>query len=243
MIDSRTGPLIHLAEWLCRTVAQHDLDSHPLYVLPQSSLSGSLGQSCCPFGYTTLDLDLLLKAQIGNAWQGRGACIVVNDAAVYGEALPDSLTADFCGIALHELAHVLQRPRLFTDRPEPTEAEVQAQIRQLAAHVSDESPEEPSVPWARHDLPFIRAFLHLAHRAEQAGYPVCTAAFCAGPLYGLSSALTYRRALGDEPDRTADQPIREILRQPFPQECLPLFISDVGRWEREQRPEPQGDPA
>ncbi|MFV0442167.1 MAG: hypothetical protein ACK5Q5_01205, partial [Planctomycetaceae bacterium] len=85
---------------LCRTIAAQDLAGHPLYILPQSSVTAKLGRASGCIGYTSGTLDLLLKDEIGDAWQGRGPCIVVNDGLMLAEFGEESLAADINGIVL-----------------------------------------------------------------------------------------------------------------------------------------------
>lgn len=224
---------------LCRTIAAQDLANHPLYILPQSGITARMGRANGCFGYTSGTLDLLLRDEIGDAWQGRGPCIVVNDELMLSEFGEESLAADINGIVLHELAHVLSREQLVTPWENPQPEHLRSHAQQVANHVAaDKGP--PRVPWTGHELPFIRAFLHLTWRAEQTGQRILTAAFCAGPICGLSSALTYQRTLGDEPANLADLPIRAILKEPLPREFLHLYINDLGRWDREQHLSNQG---
>lgn len=231
----------HLADAtdLCRRIAAADLADHPLYILPQSGITARMGWADGCFGYTSGTLDLLLKEEIGEAWQGRGPCIVVNDGLMLAEFGEESLAADINGIVPHELAHVLSREQLVTPWANPQPQHLSEHRQHVAKQVAtDKGP--PRVPWTGHELPFIRAFLHLAWRAEQIGQRILTAAFCAGPVCGLSSALTYQRSLGNEPARLADLPVRDILKEPLPREFLHLFINDLGRWDREQHFSNQG---
>ena len=239
MTDSRVESNLSQAHDLCRRVAPIDLSDVPLYILPSSRLTAKLGAARGCFGFTTGTLDMLLRDEIGDAWQGRGPCIVINDQMILSELGDQHLAADFCGIVLHELAHVLIRPELFTEWKDPVPEQLDAKVRQLANHLAIDR--EPTRPWDGHGLSFIRVCLHLAWRAKQCGHPVMAANLCAGPTYGLSSALTYQRLLGDEPAQLANQTLRQI-REPYPDEFFNQYLDDLARWERDHNSSFSGTP-
>jgi hypothetical protein len=87
-----------------------------------------------------------------------------------------------------------------------------------------------TVPYAGHEARFIRAAVHLQHRASIAGVTVAPSRLCAGREYGLSSANQYRNALGDEPCRLAADSIRELLDRHPPEAFSRLWAEDAARW-------------
>jgi len=193
-------------ERLCRTVAPIDLAGVPLYIVPQSRIPAQFGGKSVCDGFTTPSLDLYLRDVIGPAWQGRGPCMVINDLPDSDEKHvdhdveqpdPDYLELDLCRTALHELAHILERPKLYRDRKEVEPQRIIFESLVISHAVSNEKVDEPTVPpFQGHEADFIRIALHLRHRADMAGMLVPLYNFCAGRLYGLSHANRYREALG-----------------------------------------------
>jgi len=92
------------------------------------------------------------------------------------------------------------------------------------------SPEEARASPPHHGERFLRAALHLRHRAEAAGVCIGPALICPNREYGLSHANVYQRALGDEPIRLADACIRDILVGPPPAEFSRLWADDLAHW-------------
>lgn len=109
-----TETLVANAEVLCRKIAARDLAGVPLYIVCQSALAAEFGRAAGCDGYTTPSLDLYLADHIPR-YRGRGPCFVVNDLMLR-EDRTDDLDYWFTAIALHELAHVLERPAPFEDR-------------------------------------------------------------------------------------------------------------------------------
>jgi hypothetical protein len=102
----------------------------------------------------------------------------------------------------------------------------------LLAHVVAEPPssEEARASPPHHGQRFIRAALHLRHRAEVAGVCIGSALVCPNREYGLSHANAYRDALGDEPICLADARLRDVLASPPPEEFSRLWADDLAHW-------------
>jgi hypothetical protein len=129
--------------------------------------------------------------------------MVINDLVLLDEA-PDDLETYFLATVLHELAHVLERPTLYRERPDEEPARLMFEALLLAQIVAEPpSSEEARASPPHHGQRFIRAALHLRHRAEVAGVCVSPALICPNRDYGLLHANAYRAALGDEPIRPA----------------------------------------
>jgi len=218
------------AEALCRRIAPLDLGNVPLYIVPQSRLPTSrFGKSQCD-GYTTGSLDLYCRKTIGAAWRGRGPCMVLNDAELIG---PNLLDAElfFHITAVHELAHILERPALYHERPRTAPTAFGKEAANVARQVAADAPAIVKVvPFLGHGLRFIRAALHLCHRAKAAGVEFGPSWICGGSGYGLSHAVCYRKVLGDEPRRLIDTRIIDILRSPPPKAFYRLWAADVVHW-------------
>ena len=218
------GPVPARAVDLCRRVASRDLAGGPIYVVPQSRLATDMTADC--EGYTAPSLDLYLRDAIGPAWHGRGPCLVVIDVALAADAHPDDFEYLVRAVVLHELAHILERPALVTDRTGVQPARIQFEALAVADAVSrPELAEQPA--YRGHEARFIRTVLHLRHRAAEAGVAIAPALLCAGWRYGLSVADRYVEALGGEPARMAGALFHDILASPPPATFTELWIADV----------------
>jgi hypothetical protein len=219
------------AETLCRRIAPLDLAGLPLYVVPLSRIKSILGGPSVCDGFTSHSLDLYLRHDIGSSWRGRGPCMVINDLQ-FGDEAPEDIERAVFAIVLHEFAHILERSWSFRDRSDAEPARLAFEAIVLAAYVQDppneDMPERPGLQ--DHGERFIRAALHLRHRAEAAGVCIGPALVCPNRLYGLSHANAYRDALGDEPVRLADARIRDVLASPPPEEFSRLWADDLAHW-------------
>ncbi len=78
-----------------------------------------------------------------------------------------------------------------------------------------------------HGPRFVRAALHLRHRAGRHGVRVGPGLVFDARGRGLSHANAYRAALGDEPVRMARAAIRDVLATPLPEPFARLWADDV----------------
>jgi hypothetical protein len=84
--------------------------------------------------------------------------------------------------------------------------------------------------WAGHDWKWIRAVLHVVHRAKAWGLlTVPEAVADLSGQYGLSSLGDYSAALGHEPAALDWLPLAEALARPAPAEFEELWAADVRR--------------
>lgn len=224
------GTVLARAKRLCRQVAGRDLGNAPLYIVPQSQLPNFAYSNPCN-GYTSRSLDLYLQGAIGASWRGRGPCMVINDLRLAEDCHVDDFEYLALAIALHELAHILERPRLVTERVGVTPAQIQFEALVIAeAVVKDPPPEQPA--YQGHESSFIRLALHLCHRAAERGVQIAPPIVCGGWPYGLSPAFRYVEALGDEAARLADLSFRDILAISPPQDFAQLWVDDVFAYDR-----------
>ena len=131
------------------------------------------------------------------------------------------------GIAIHELAHILDRPALYRERPHAEPDRLKFESLVLADEVAQPRPTVATQLYAGHGASFIRIALHLRHRAREHGVLLLANALCGGPRYGLSPGSAYRAALGDEPTRLAHLTFCEIAGLEPPLEFTELWASDV----------------
>jgi hypothetical protein len=87
-----------------------------------------------------------------------------------------------------------------------------------------------AIPWRGHEWAFIRAALHLAHRAAALGVDLTPRDVFDAETYGLTPTGRYVAALGDEPDRLAGCDFATVARTPPPAAFGELWLADVRRW-------------
>ncbi len=214
---------------LCRTVAGRDLTGLPLYILLQSEVTDVMGPENFSDGYTTPNLDLNLRSVIGEAWQGRGPCMVVNDVSITDEHFLEDVDVVAMSTVLHELAHILDRPSPVDPQSLPSEDRIEFETLVISNAARHEHRPLPT-PYFGHEDQFIRIALHLHYRAALAGVESIPNLLCAGRRYGLSHAHRYIEAIGDEPADLLELPIAEISRSPPPEAFIALWQSDVRRY-------------
>lgn len=212
---------------LCRKIAARDLGKLPLYIVRQSAIASELGAANGCSGYTTPSLDLYLRDHIGKRWQGRGPCMVINDIALLADVHPEDLEDITLGTIVHELAHVLDHPRLYEDRPNVEPAKLKFESLVLADAITRPRPAAKVLPYHGHGASFIRIALHLRHRAWQHGIHLLANELCGGSRYGLSPGSAYKGTLGNEPRRLAHLTFNQIVAIEPPAEFTKLWADDV----------------
>lgn len=91
---------------------------------------------------------------------------------------------------------------------------------------------EISRPWEGHSHGFIRNCIHLTWRANQHGWGIESGHVFDGNSYLLSSLNDYSQALGDEPQRLRDVPMKDIAETELPDRFHAFADADVERAER-----------
>ncbi len=209
--------IVWSVEALCRDVAP-ELAQWPLYVVRGSTLPEGLsgGRGC--WGFTAPNLDIFLRPSLGDAWQGRGMAIVLNDRLIELDDGPFSIFQLAAGIAIHELAHVLTE-----NRPDQLRRAQQSprEWRQLA----DVGARIAATPWIEeadengaalcHGAAFMRVAIHLRTRAWRvAGVCLVWDLLALSGDARLPSA--FLDALGSEPLDWIDRSLTELLDRPLP---------------------------
>lgn len=158
---------------------------------------------------------------------GPRAGVVVNDL-VLREDCGEFWEPFFLATFLHELAHVVERPE-----PAPVSVPMEPQRLRFEALVLADATARPvavrvaPVVDPAHGPRFVRAALHLRHRAGRHGVRVGPGLVFDARGRGLSHANAYRAALGDEPVRMAHAAIRDVLAAPLPEPFARLWADDV----------------
>lgn len=215
------------AETLCRQIAPLDLAGLPLYILPQSALAAEFGNAEATYGYTMSWLDWVLRDQIGDAWRGRGPCIVVNDIAMR-EDLSRFVEPTFLATTIHELAHVFERDMRFDAVPDLCSNRVIFERLRLAHDLREPVPEsEQAKTFHQHDQRFIRAMLHLRFRAERCGATLARGVLAHNGPAVFARPIDYELALENEPEHMLDVSIRAILASPPPPGFSRLWAEEL----------------
>ncbi|MBL8810820.1 MAG: hypothetical protein JNM43_11635 [Planctomycetaceae bacterium] len=214
---------------LCRTVAGCDLAGLPLYVLLQSEVADVMGAENFSDGYTTPNLDLNLRSVIGEAWQGRGPCMVVNDVSITDEHFLEDVDVVAMSTVLHELAHILDRPTPVDLQSLPSQERIEFETMVISNASRHEHRPLPT-PYFGHEEQFIRIAVHLQFRAALVGVATIPNLLCAGRRYGLSHAHRYMEAIGDEPADMLHLPLAEITRTSPPEPFTHLWLSDISKY-------------
>jgi hypothetical protein len=240
-------------ESLCRQIAPRELSDRPIYTVWSSSLvdvaSGTVG------GCVEPNLDLIARESIGDRWQGRGPAIMLNDHRLWYLAAKAESSREIghldarikfrfeqiCrAIAVHEFGHIAEDG---FSRPEVTAPErwMQKPLMQFKVFLRTTEtvlpPKEKAADQKSHGAAFIRAALHVNHRAMKAldrSNPVAAMELLLDrdfltldlEQYGLSACFKYARALGDEPERMEAATFAEILARPAPAAFTELFNAD-----------------
>lgn len=220
------------AERVCRTVSPGDFEGRPFYAIDGDRLPC---QHRPVAGYTGVFLSAVLKPHLmaAGAWRGCGfACVAFPSRAV------PAYDAEACiAIVLHEAAHWLSNGIAAALATAEHHEQLPDLLEALAEYAAPDTPSElpdtaPAVePWQSHELPFIRAGVHLLWRSLDCGFVHVRPdlACIAGPLYGLSHWSSYLVAFEGELVTRRGESISAIAASELPPEALELFAADKAR--------------
>ena len=206
--------------------AAPELAAVPIYLVPQSitPFAGSL-----MLAFTHPRLDVWVRSAIGERWEGRGVCVVVNDALLAEE--PDCLRSDVLAAhAVHEAAHAIADDGWALTRGDDTEPDAESvrRIIPLAAERMS-SPQNAKVgppgEFDVHGVGWLRTVLTMRQRLEDAGVYLA-ASRVVGHRPELSRPEGYAFLLRDETNRTAGLTFAEILATPAPPKFVELWEQD-----------------
>lgn len=212
----------------------------PIYVVDAADLGQEIIPDC--YGMTGAGMALTLQPFLESCGRWRGAkdafaCIMATDR--YRQCLPhdapltliqEALRAKFAGILLHEFAHYVEfrnvlrivrelgvEPGAFDPLPE----------KEITCPPDDADKREIE-PWRHHAWTFIRAGLHLAHRANVPAYALALT----GKHYETSPVQSYESLAADEVEQRQDEPLSTILADPPPPGFCELFDADCRRYRK-----------
>ena len=156
---------------------------------------------------------------------------MINDIALAEDFDPEDLEYATRAVVLHELAHILDRALLCEERHDEPVEKIQFESL-VVSHATRQSPRLELPPYAGHRHSFLRLVVHLAHRANVAGFDTSPAAIFAGHRHRLSPASLYQDALGDEPIQQINSRLRDLPSVALPSRFLEVWNSDVQYYER-----------
>jgi len=181
----------------------------------------------------TVSIPLRDRLIASGAWRGPGPVLVLNGLTRHPGAA--------AGMVLHELAHHLPFVPIADESCDEARPIHLRQFKNWAAATSPPA----GLPWLNHEAQFIRACLHIYFRAIWHRWAIGSDFALllnldlgdlrfAGADYQLSAPHDYKNALGDEPGRTIDQPLTDVLKTQAPPAFTDLFHADVEAWHRYQ---------
>ena len=229
------------AEMTLRSVVP-DLTNMSFYICDSHTAARGVchyGESCDGFWgrhLTVANRDSLIAS---GRWRGPGVTIFVNDRSfAKRHPGPKAFRSRYLGVSAHELAHALVYDKFSSlaedfDSTKYVEAFGKTADRFFYGNTAPDIRavrEKEDAPWRTHDMPFIRATIHLRHRLGQQG--VClsltTDVQTAGRPYLLSDPAFYLSALRDELHDREDESIRSILASDPPEAFAELWREDTG---------------
>ena len=203
-------------EPILRSIAPRDLDGVPLYVVTAGDLPAELRLPGAD-GWTSKNLDVALADHLRGRWAGRGPALVVSS--------PDAV-----GIALHELAHVLEKPLDLS----PVQA---GEHREASGALAVACAADCSVgffagePWRHHGAAYVRIALHVLtrHNMRECRRRVHPGSLLL-PGFFDPHLWAYYDAIAPEAGRLADCSFAEIRATRPPAEFIALWRADVTAW-------------
>ena len=209
------------AEEVCRAGAGSDLAGVPVYIFAAADVPPEL-RPVGAAGFTAPFLSDALRPWLESQgrWQGAGFATVIDAAQLPAD--PWNLIA----AAVHELAHYIEYRALarsmgVDELPIATAALVASCREPLEAPAATK-------PWAMHDCSWIRAAIHLRHRAVKANHWFSFEGMhVSGTRYGLGCAWHYAELLADELEST--EPITAVLQTEAPREFTMQIESDKAK--------------
>jgi hypothetical protein len=200
-------------------------------------------------GCTTPNMDRRLGRFI-NPWRGRRPCMLLADRRLHEEAaqlagpgfpLAEAERWVFGAVALHEAGHILERHTPYwggADGPGDYPADLLQEMAKWILTPEKDLPPPPSPqPWCGHGPTWLRLVGHLAWRARKKGLYLSTPAVVRRPgYYGLGNPQCFEWALGDELERCAELPFKDILNQSPPEAYFALWGDVEAEWHLEHDP-------
>ncbi len=208
---------LHLDERRAQSEALYtQILGEPLYVVFTSELR--LEHRPTLHGFASAGVHSLVQECLPQRYRGPSPGVVISDGDLRRQD-PATAATLFDAAALHEVSHIAASG---ITRAVCQRFHGGAHREQMMAA----APSEPLL-WLHHGAAFLRALCHLAHRVQSRGHLVSLELAFSHEAYGLSPAVQYRMACGDECSATSWLSLREALGRPSPAEFQELWTSDV----------------
>ena len=162
---------------------------------------------------------------ISPRWKGLGPTFLLHDLHIAESG--DTAHDLFVGTAIHELAHVINFPGLYS---RDSESDAQPLPDGFVNVVVTSPGLDNQSTRHGHGVAWLRLCIHLTHRMQARGWDIALPFVVDREHYGYSSTSCYRRALGDEPARLAEVPLTTITSIDPPKLFSDLWIADVTNW-------------
>ncbi len=163
---------------------------------------------------------------IGPRWKGLGPTILLHDLHI-AESGGDTSHELFVGTAIHELAHALSSPGLYS---RDSESDAQPLPDGFVNVVATSPGLDNQSARHGHGVAWLRLCIHLTHRMQARGWDIGLPFVIDRVHYGYQSTSLYRRALNDEVTQLASTPLTTIKNIAPPQPFLDLWNSDLAAW-------------
>jgi hypothetical protein len=224
-----------------------------LYVVFASATNDDLAEMAKEqiVGCTTPNMDRRLGRFI-SPWRGRQPCMLLADRELQEEAarrvgsgvtLAQAERWVFGAVALHEAAHILERPPPYwggADGPGEYPPELLKEMAVWLATPEKDLPPPPSPePWFGHGALWLRILCHIAWRARRKGLCLSTPVVVnigGGSYYGLGNPQVFEASLGNEMERCADLPFEQFLYDNPPEAYSAVWDEVKVEWYVENRP-------
>ena len=219
-----------------------ELAAVPVYVARcrMANLRGASGPG--------FDEMFLTEIAASGKYDGRGECVVVDDAATYqthfaagtsagmtveeGDSFSKRATA---GLIIHELSHAIRDDELGTSEPIGGDGPDAAQDGfEWWANTPRTATAEATAacPFSKHNALWIRMAAHLTARAAKFIPHLQISDVIDNSLYELSPARIYAAALGRELTASGSGSIRRVVFAAAPEPFVTLWKEDVAGWYR-----------
>lgn len=236
------------AENLVQTIAPEI--AAPVYVLMAGDGLPESFRMAKTIAYTARHLDLSLREEIGDCWQGRGHAVIIDDLMI-ADCLAEQIATDdeltpllmqqrLAATLAHEVAHIIDR-QFDASEPTPATVEYAGAFRKfvLASCAAGSPLIGHSTPWLGHDGGWLRAVLHLLHRLEGTLLRVPPNLAIQTGFYWLSSVWRYKAALESELQAWGDRSLFELKNVRPPEDFVSLWLSDLRDWFFESKKTPE----
>jgi|GEM_PF-2271216 len=199
---------------------------------PYIVLASETGIECCNdfYGMTSPTMATWFRGEIPN-WGGVGPAMLIHDDAILEYCGGDAKTADgvMTAIVCHEMAHILQVPRLchdaISDNWQP------AGLKTILTEPDVATPVYETLTRAQHPQDFIRLALHVRHRLQIRGWHVPLSELVDWQRFAFVAGQWHVDALADDFEKCKGLPLSLVRFVPEPHGFAKLFDENLSTFE------------